>query len=62
MLYYDRGLIDAMILEEILDRVQRSEEEEIDEKEMRRITALTLFTRVQAEWKELLQTTNTLIH
>lgn len=33
MTYQDRGLIDAMIIEDILERVQRSEEDEVSDKE-----------------------------
>lgn len=60
--FYDRGIIDALFLEEILERVTKSEQDELDEKEVRRITALTLFTRIQDDWLEILHSTNTLIH
>lgn len=60
--YYDRGLLDATLLEDIIERAMRSEAEEVEEKELRRITALTLFNRVQAEWRDYLHTTNTLVH
>lgn len=62
MQFYDRGIVDALILEEILERATKSEQDEIDEKEVRRITALTLFTRIQDDWLEILHSTNTLIH
>lgn len=60
--YYDRGLLDATLLEDIIERAMRSDSEEVDEREIRRITALTLFNRVQAEWRDYLHTTNTLVH
>jgi len=60
--YYDRGLIDALLLEEILERITKSEQDELDEKELRRITSLTLFTKIQDDWLEILHSTNTLIH
>jgi uncharacterized protein Smg (DUF494 family) len=59
---YNRGLIDAVLLEEIIDRLMRSESEEVGELEARRVAALTLFNRVQSDWRELLQRTNTLVH
>ncbi|MBS1984717.1 MAG: DUF494 family protein [Bdellovibrionales bacterium] len=59
---YERGLIDSLILEDILERIVRSEAEEVGIKEVRRLTALTLFTRVQSEWRDYLHSTNTLIH
>lgn len=60
--YYKRGLVDAVLLEEILEKVARSESDEIGVREIRRLTALTLFTKVQAEWRDFLHSTNTLIH
>ena len=62
MQFYSKGIVDALILEEILERVAKSEQDELDEKEIKRITALTLFTRIQDEWLEILHSTNTLIH
>jgi len=62
MSYYDRGMIEPVLLEDILERTMRSESEEVSEREMRRITSLTLFNKVQAEWREYLHTTNTLVH
>jgi Smg protein len=62
MKLYERGLVDNLILEDILERAVRSESEEVDLKEMRRLTALALFSRVQEEWREHLNKTNTLIH
>lgn len=59
---YDRGLIDVSLLEEILEKVLKSESEEVDEREARRIASLTVFTRVQSEWRDFLHTTNTLVH
>ena len=60
--YYERGLIDAPTLEEIIDRAMRSDSEEVGEKEIRRIASLTLFNRVQSEWRDYLKVTNTSIH
>ena len=60
--YYNRGLIDPVIFEDILERVARSESEEINVKEIRRLAALALFNRVQSEWRDYLHSTNTLIH
>ena len=59
---YDRGIIDVALFEEILDKALKSESEEVTEKEMRRIASLTVFTRVQAEWRDFLRSTNTLVH
>jgi uncharacterized protein Smg (DUF494 family) len=59
---YDRGLIDVVLFEEILERAFKSESEEIGEKEMRRIASLTVFNRVQSEWRDFLHSTNTLVH
>ncbi len=60
--YYNRGLIEPVLLEEIIERALQSESEEIGGTEIRRITSLTLFNKVQAEWREYLRTTNTLVH
>lgn len=59
---YERGFIDPVILEDILERVVKMDIEEVGIKEIRRLTALTLFIRVQSEWRDYLHTTNTLIH
>lgn len=60
--FYERGLLDPLLLEDILERVVRMEAEEVGIKEIRRLTALTLFIRVQSEWRDYLHSTNTLIH
>lgn len=60
--FYERGLIDPVVMEDILERVAKSESEDIGVKDIRRLTALALFTRVQSEWRDYLHTTNTLIH
>ena len=62
MRYYERGLLEAVLLEEIIERIMRSESEDVGDKEVKRITALTLFNRVQSDWRELLHSTNTLVH
>jgi uncharacterized protein Smg (DUF494 family) len=62
MSYYERGIIDALLLEEIVERVMKSDTEECDDKQLRRLAALCIFTRVQAEWREFLHSTNTLVH
>ena len=59
---YERGLLDPLLLEEVMERIMRSESHEVDEREVRRMTALALFSRVQDEWKEYLLATNTLLH
>ena len=59
---YERGIIDVSLFEEILEKASKSDSEEVSEKEMRRIASLTVFTRVQAEWREFLRSTNTLVH
>ena len=59
---YERGLLDPLLLEEVMERIMRGESHEVDEREVRRMTALALFSRVQDEWKEYLLATNTLLH
>ncbi len=52
--YYNRGLLDPILLEDILEKIMKLNLEEVSEKEVRRITALVLFGRVQGDWRELL--------
>ncbi len=52
--YYNRGLLDPILLEEILEKIMKVNLEEVSEREVRRITALLLFSRVQGDWRELL--------
>ena len=59
---YERGILDSILLEEIIDRIMKHESEEMSEKEVRRVAALSVFTRVQSEWKDFLHATNTLLH
>ena len=58
----ERGILDAVLLEEIIERLMKYEPEDITDKEVRRIAALSVFTRVQAEWRDFLHQTNTLLH
>jgi len=60
--YFNKGLIDSVLLEEVLSRVMQSASSIVGKKELRRLTALTLFNRFQVEWKELLQHSNMLLH
>ena len=60
--YHNRGIIDSFLMEEIIDRAMQSDSPIVGKKELRRLTALTLFNRFQFEWKELLQNSNTLVH
>ncbi len=59
---HDRGLIDTLMLEEMVEKALKSDDEEIGANEMRRIASLTIFNRVQDEWKDFLKSTNTLVH
>ena len=59
---YERGILDPVLLEEIIERLMKNEDEEITDKDVRRIAALSVFTRVQAEWRDFLHQTNTLLH
>ena len=52
--YYNRGVVDPILLEEILEKIMKLNVEEVGEREVRRISALTLFGRVQGDWRELL--------
>jgi len=45
------GIIDEEIQEEILDRALQTDEDEVTLKEMKTVTALTLFSRSQEEWQ-----------
>lgn len=45
------GIIDDDLHEEILERALRGEEDEISLKEIKAVTALTLFTRSQEDWR-----------
>lgn len=59
---YERGILDPVLLEEIIERLMKNENEEISDKDVRRIAALSVFTRVQSEWRDFLHATNTLLH
>jgi uncharacterized protein Smg (DUF494 family) len=59
--YLSLGLIDNALMEDIIQRALQSENVMVGQKEMRRITALTLFNCYQTQWKELLGKTNTLL-
>jgi len=52
--FYNRGVLDPILLEEILEKIMKLNVEEVAEREVRRLTALTLFGRVQGDWRELL--------
>jgi len=45
------GIIDDDLHEEILERALRGEEDEISLREIKAVTALTLFTRSQHDWR-----------
>lgn len=60
--YYDRGLIDPVLLEEIIERAMHSESEELNDHDIRKVASLAIFNKVQAEWRDFLHTTNTLVH
>lgn len=62
MSFYQRGILDAPLLEEVIDRIMKHEAEEISDRDVRRVAALSVFTRVQSEWKDFLHATNTLLH
>lgn len=51
--FYNRGLLDSLLLEEILEKIMRSNLEEVGVRDVRRITALTLFGRVQGDWSPI---------
>ncbi|MBP7844756.1 MAG: DUF494 family protein [Proteobacteria bacterium] len=59
--YLNRGLIDNVLMEDIIQRALQSENSMVGKKEMRRITALTLFNCYQSQWKEILNRSNPLI-
>jgi len=59
---YDRGLIDVVLFEDILEKALKGEGEEVSERQVRRIASLTVFMRVQSEWRDFLHSTNTLVH
>jgi uncharacterized protein Smg (DUF494 family) len=52
--FYNRGMLDPILLEELLEKIMRLNVEEVSEKEIRRMTALLIFSRVQGDWRELL--------
>jgi uncharacterized protein Smg (DUF494 family) len=62
MSFYNRGLLDSLLLEEILEKVLRSHLEEIGVRDIRRIAALTLFGRVQGDWTQSGSGTGTAIN
>lgn len=62
MSFYGRGLIDPMLLEEIMDHCMQMDVDEVTVTKMKEVTALTLFKHLHDEWKEFLHSSSTLLH
>jgi uncharacterized protein Smg (DUF494 family) len=58
---YDRGVIDIIQFEEIIDRALRMPGDAVEGRLMKRLASLVLFNQVQSEWREWLQSKTTVI-
>lgn len=62
MSFYARGLIDPVILEEIIERCMQLDVDDVGVAKMKEVAALTLFKHLHDEWKEFLHSSSTLLH
>ncbi|NCN42080.1 DUF494 domain-containing protein [bacterium] len=58
---HGRGVIDQLIVDEIIDRAMALSGPEVGPRTIRRIAALTVFVRMQNEWREWLQLNTTVL-
>ncbi len=58
---HTRGVIDQLTVEEIIERAMALSGPEVSPRSIRRIAALTVFARMQAEWREWLQSSTTVL-
>jgi uncharacterized protein Smg (DUF494 family) len=59
--YYERGILDVLQFEEVLERAMKTPGDSVSSRQMKRLAALTLFNRVQNEWRDFLHSKSTLI-
>ena len=58
---YERGVLDILQFEEVLERAMKTPGDAVSSRQMKRLAALTLFNRVQNEWRDFLHSKSTLI-
>ena len=59
--FYERGVLDVLQFEEVLERAMKTPVDSVSSRQMKRLAALTLFNRVQNEWRDFLHSKSTLI-
>jgi uncharacterized protein Smg (DUF494 family) len=60
--FYDRGVLDILQFEEVIDRAMKTPVDAVSSRQMKRLAALTLFNQVQGEWRNFLHSKSTLVH
>lgn len=58
---YERGVVDILQFEEIIERALSMPDDTVEARLMKRLASLVLFNQVQGEWREWLQSKSTLI-
>jgi uncharacterized protein Smg (DUF494 family) len=58
---YERGVLDVLQFEEVIERAMKTPGDSVSSRQMKRLAALTLFNRVQNEWRDFLHSKSTLI-
>ncbi|MEO5667660.1 MAG: DUF494 family protein [Bdellovibrionota bacterium] len=58
---YERGVLDILQFEEVIERAMKTPGDSVSSRQMKRLAALTLFNRVQNEWRDFLHSKSTLI-
>ena len=58
---HTRGVIDLIIVEEIIERAMELGGGDVNAKSMRRLAALTVFSHMQSDWREWLQSNTTVL-
>jgi|GEM_PF-1236128 len=58
---YERGVMDILQFEEVIERAMKTPGDSVSSRQMKRLAALTLFNRVQSDWRDFLHSKSTLI-
>lgn len=61
MSLYERGVMDILQFEEVIERAMKTPGDSVSSRQMKRLAALTLFNRVQSDWRDFLHSKSTLI-
>jgi uncharacterized protein Smg (DUF494 family) len=58
---YERGVLNLLQFEEVIERAMRTPVDQVGSRQMKRLAALTLFNQVQNDWRDLLHSKSTLV-